>query len=168
MYRWCIAAFNSGLWNIATPIEQVLDGRVVQTHVKINALCKQRWPSQQHPRKNSGHVLHLLCHQGPLGPVACSRTQNTSASGQDTTLYHETAKHGYSGVVKESTGCDENMLCLYACMRVLDIHVHGVDLVSVIFRSAFAHDTQAPPQASWCVGAIVITRGRIWCFCREN
>ena len=29
------------------------------------------------------------------------------------------------------------------------IHVYGVDPVSVIFRSAFANDTQALPQASW-------------------
>ena len=38
------------------------------------------------------------------------------------------------------------------CMLVMDIHVYGIDLVSVIFRSAFAHDTQAPPQASWFEG----------------
>ena len=34
-------------------------------------------------------------------------------------------------------------------MRVIDVYVYGVDLVSVIFRSVFTHDTQAPPQASW-------------------
>ena len=45
---------------------------------------------------------------------------------------------------------DESRFSLYACM---DVHVYGVDQVSVIFWSAFAHDTQAPPQASWC-GAI--------------
>ena len=37
-------------------------------------------------------------------------------------------------------------------MRVMDVQMYGVDLVSVIFRSAFAHDTQAPPHASWCRG----------------
>ena len=41
----------------------------------------------------------------------------------------------------------ENRFCH---MRVMDVHVYDVDLVSVIFRSEFAHDTQAPPQASWC------------------
>ena len=40
VYRWCVAAFSSVLWNILTPVGQVLDGRVVQTHVKIDALCK--------------------------------------------------------------------------------------------------------------------------------
>ena len=37
-------------------------------------------------------------------------------------------------------------------MRVMDVHVYSVHLVSVIFRNAFAHDTQAAPQASWCGG----------------
>ena len=40
-------------------------------------------------------------------------------------------------------------------MRVMDIHMYGIDLMSVIFQSAFAHDTQAPPQASWCGEAII-------------
>ena len=35
----------------------------------------------------------------------------------------------------------------------------------VIFRSTFAHDTQVPPQASWCRGPSVTTRGHVWCFC---
>ena len=32
------------------------------------------------------------------------------------------------------------------CMQVMDIHVYGIDLVSVIFQSAFIHDTQVPPM----------------------
>ena len=36
-----VAAFSSGLWNIPTPVDRVLDGRV--------ALCKLRWPPEQHP-----------------------------------------------------------------------------------------------------------------------
>ena len=43
------------------------------------------------------------------------------------------------------------------CMRVMDVHVYGIGLVSVIFRSVFAHDTQASPQASWCGGPSVTT-----------
>ena len=39
-------------------------------------------------------------------------------------------------------------------MGVMDVLVYGVHLVSVFFRSAFAHYTQATPQASWCGGAI--------------
>lgn len=69
MYRWCVAAFSSGLWNIPTPVDQAPDVRVVQTHVKIDALCEQRWPTEHHPGTKSGHMLHLLCHQGPLGTV---------------------------------------------------------------------------------------------------
>ena len=40
-------------------------------------------------------------------------------------------------------------------MRVIDIHVYGVDLMSVIFRSAFAHDSQALHQASLCGGNLL-------------
>ena len=69
MYRWCVAAFTNGLCNIPTFVDRVLDSRVVQTHVKIEALCEQRWPPEQHPGKKSGHILHLLCHQAPLGTI---------------------------------------------------------------------------------------------------
>ena len=55
--------------NIPTPVDQVLDGRVVQMHINIDALCEQRWPPEQHPGKKSGHMLHLMCHQGPVGTV---------------------------------------------------------------------------------------------------
>ena len=41
----------------------------------------------------------------------------------------------------------------FVCVRVINVHVYGVGLVSVIFRSVFAHDTQAPLQVSWCGGA---------------
>ena len=40
MYQWCVAAFSSGLWNIPTPVNQILDGRVVQTYVKIDAFVR--------------------------------------------------------------------------------------------------------------------------------
>ena len=60
MYQWCVAALSSGLWNILTPVDQVLDGLT---------FCKQGWPPKQHPGKKFGYMLHLLCHQGPLGTV---------------------------------------------------------------------------------------------------
>ena len=41
MYQWCVVAFSSDLWNIPTLVDQVLDGRVIQAHVKIDALCEQ-------------------------------------------------------------------------------------------------------------------------------
>ena len=56
IYRWCVTAFSNDLWNILT--------LVVLTQVKIDALCEQRWSLEQHPEKKSGHMLHLLCHQG--------------------------------------------------------------------------------------------------------
>ena len=71
---------------------------------------------------------------------------------------HDTAKHGYSGVVKESTGEWNDALLSSltregsVCMRVIDVYVYGADLVSVIIRSTFVLDTQASPQASCCGG----------------
>ena len=42
VYTWCIAVFNSGLWNIPTPVDQALHDRVVglQTRVKICSFSK--------------------------------------------------------------------------------------------------------------------------------
>ena len=75
-------------------------------------------------------------------------------------LHHDTAKHGYCGVVKESAGewngalLSSVMSVRSVCMRVMNVDVYSIDLVRVIFRRAFPHDTQAPPQDSWCVGTI--------------
>ena len=85
---------------------------------------------------------------------------------------HDTAKQGYSCVVKETTR-EWNVALLSlvmrvgsACMRLMDVLLYGVDMVSIIFWSAFAHVTQTPPQASWCGEPSVTTRCHIWCSCR--
>ena len=141
MHRWCVAVFSIGLWNIPIPVDQVLDGRVIQTHAKVDALCEQRWPSEQNPGKKSGHMLHLLCHQGPLGTVCLQQDSDHVCLWPGYHLHHDTAKHSYSSDVKESTGewngaLLPSMIKLGSvCMRLMD-----VDLVSVTFRSAFAHD----------------------------
>ena len=76
--------------------------------------------------------------------------------------------------MKEATGeCNGALLSSVmrvgsVYMRMMDVHVYGVDLVSVLFRSAFAHDIQVPPMASCCEGPSVTTRDHIWCFCRVN
>ena len=44
--------------------------------------------------------------------------------------------------------------------RAYLVFIGSLHLVSVIFQSAFAHDTQAPPQASWC-GAIITARSHL-------
>ena len=88
-----------------------------------------------------------------------------SGGGPDFPLTADSGWHGYSGVVKESTGeWNDAMLSSVmrvgsVCMRVMKVHMYGVHLVSVILRSAFAKDTLAPPQASWCEGSSVTTRG---------
>ena len=137
-------------WNIPTTVDQVLDGRIIQTHVKIDALCEQCRPPEQHPGKKSGHMLQLLCQQEPLGTVCLQQDLDHLCLWPG---YHDTSKHGYSGTVKESTG-EWNGALLSSlvrvssiCIRVMYLHVYGIDLVSVIFRSAaFAQDIQASPQ----------------------
>ena len=99
VYRWCVVAFSSGLWNIPTPMNQVLDGHLVQMHVTIDALWKRGWPPEQHPEKISGHVLHLLCHQGPLGTVCLQQDSDHVCLWPGYHLCHNTAKHGYSDVM---------------------------------------------------------------------
>ena len=86
---WCVAAFRSGLWNIPTLIDQVLDGHVVQTHVKIDTLCEQWWPPEQHPGKKSRHTLHLLCHQGPLGTIFLQKNSNHMCLWPGYHLHHQ-------------------------------------------------------------------------------
>ena len=71
MYRWCDAPLSSCLLYIPTHVDRVLDGHIVQTHVKIETLCVQQWPPKQNLGKKLRHMLHLLCHQGQLGTV-CS------------------------------------------------------------------------------------------------
>ena len=152
MYQSCVAAFNSCLWNVPIPIDQVLDDRIVQMHVKIAG-------SGGHPNsiqgRNPGTCCNCCITKDHWEPSACSRTQITCASGQATTY---TTKHGYSGVVKEETG-ERNGTLLSSVMRVgsvcmwmMDVHIYNIDQVSAIFRSAFTHDMQAPLQASWFGG----------------
>ena len=106
---------------IPTPIDQVLDGRIAQTHVKIDALFGQRRP---HPGEKSGHILHLLCHQGPLGTVCLQQGSGHVCLWPGYHLHHDTAKHGYSSVVKESIGeltCALLSSLMRLCMRVMDV-----------------------------------------------
>ena len=55
----------------------------------------------------------------------------------------ETAKHDYSGVVKESAGewngalLSSVMSVGSVCTRVMDLQVYGVELLSAIFRRIF-------------------------------
>ena len=67
-------------------------------------------------------------------------------------LHYDTTEDSYFGVVKESTGewngalLSSVMRVGSVCMRVKDVHMYGIDLVSIIFQSAFTH------QASRCGG----------------
>ena len=51
------------------------------------------------------------------------------------------------------------------CMRVMGVHVYSVDMMRVIFLSAFAHDT-TPNSGILVWGRSVKIRDHIWCFCK--
>ena len=65
MYRWCVAALSSGLWNIPTPVDQVLDGRVklnehrrIAAHVvhNVSAVCRcfEQWSVEHSHSRRPG------------------------------------------------------------------------------------------------------------------
>ena len=89
---------------------------------------------------------------------ACSRTLIICASDQATTYTMTPRSIATLGVVKESSWeWNDDLLPSVMrvdsiCIRMMDIHMYSIDLVRVIFRSAFSHDKQAPLQASWCRG----------------
>ena len=96
-------------------------------------------------------MFHLLCHQGLMGIVCLQQDSDHVCLWPGYHLHHNVAKHGYSGVVKELTGEWNGALSSLVmkvhsvCVQVVDIHVYDRHLVSVIFQSTFAHDTEAPP-----------------------
>ena len=75
---------------------------VVQMHFKIDTLCEQWWLKQD-PGKKSGHMLHLLCHQGPLGSVCLQEDLDQMGLWPGYHLHHGTAKHGYSVVFSDES-----------------------------------------------------------------
>ena len=109
----------------------------IAAHVGHNVLlvcrCFQQW---SHSEKKSGHMLHLLCHQGPLRTVCLLQDSNHMCLWSGFHLYQDTTKHGYSDVMKESTGKWNDTLLSSVmrvgsvCMQEMDIHVYCIDLVA--------------------------------------
>ena len=81
-------------------------------------------------------MLHLLCHQGPLGTVCLQQDSDHMCLWLGYYLHHDTAKHGYSGVVKESTGewngalLSSEIRVGSVCIRVMNVLMYNVYLVS--------------------------------------
>ena len=107
---WVCRCFQNGLWNITTPVDQVLDGRIVQTHFKIDAVWEQRWP---HPMKKFGYMLHLLYHEGLLGTVCLQQDSNHMCLWPGYHLHHDTEKNDYSGVVNCRLESGMALCCLH-------------------------------------------------------
>ena len=125
-------------------------------HVNIDALCEQRWPPEQYPGKEFGHMLHLLSPKTIGNRVlAAGLRSNVTLPWLPLTPRHRQARvfWCHETINWNVTLLSSVMRAGSVYMRVMDVDVYGVDLVSVSFRSAFAHDIQAPPQTSWC-GAI--------------
>ena len=84
-------------------------------------------------------MLYLLLRQGTLRTVYLQQDLDYVCLWSGYHLHHDTAKHGYSSVVEESTGewngalLSSLMGISSVCMRVMDVHVHGVNLVRIIF-----------------------------------
>ena len=132
------------------PVAQVLDGCMPRLHI-VQAAVAARTASREEIR---AHVAPAVL-PSTIGNCLLAAGLRFVCLWLGYHLHHDTAKHDYSDVVKESTGKWNGTLLSSVvrvgsiCMRVMDIYMYGVDLVSIIFWSAFAHDTQAPPQASW-------------------
>ena len=122
--------------------------------------------------KKSGHMLHLLYDQGKLGTICFQQDSDHVCLWPGYHLHHDIVKHDYRGVVKETTGEWNDALLSSVmrvgsiCMRMMDVHVYGVDLLSVIFRSAILPRHTGPTSGVMVWGPSVTTRCHIWCFYR--
>ena len=82
-------------------------------------------------------MLHLLCHQGPLAIVCLQQNSDHVYLWPDYHLHHDIVKNGYSVVKKSTVVWNGTLLSSvmrvgFVCMRVMDVHVYGIDLVSII------------------------------------
>ena len=112
-----VCCFEQFLLNIPTPVNQVLDDSVKQTHIKIDALCEKLWPPNSILARNTGK-----CY-----PAASPRTigNRLLAAGLRSRLplpwlplTPRHVKFCYSGFVKESTE-EWNGSLLSSVMRVI-------------------------------------------------
>ena len=130
--------------------------------------CFQQWSVEHsHTRRpgsgrnsRSTHMLHLLCHKGPFGTVCLQQDSDHVCVLPGYHLHHDTAKHGYSGVVKESTG-KWNGALLSSLMRVGSVSsLYASDgRTHVRRRPGESHLPECiglrhigPTQTSWCGG----------------
>ena len=108
-----------------------------------------------HREKIRAHDCCTSCNTNDhWEPSTCGRILITCASGQAIT--YTTHRQAWVLWCRERVDWRWNGSLLSSvirigsvCMRVMEIHMYYVELVSVIFRSAFAHDKEVPPQASW-------------------
>ena len=119
--------------------------------------------------RNPGTCCTCCVTKNNWEPSVCSRTQirvplarlPLTLRNRQARLLGCLARVDWRGERPSVVFSDASRICR---MRVMDVHLYGIDLVSVIFRNAFVHDTKPPTQASWS-GDNQFRLGHVWCFC---
>ena len=134
---------------------------------KIDTLCEQRWPLTVN---KSGHMLHLLCHQGPMGTSCLQQDSDYVCFWPGYHLHHDTVKHGYSGVVRVDWRVDWRSVVFSDERR---FYMYARDRRTRLRRSpGELHFPECiRPQHTGLTSGFrvwrpsVTTHGHIWCFC---
>ena len=168
----CFAVFSRGLWNILTSIYQVLarpistdtrqDRRILWAVVATETASRKEILVHVSPAVSPSTIGNRLLAAGLRSHVPQARLPLTPWHCQARLLW---CRERNNWRVKWRSSV---MRVGSVCMWVMDIHMYGIDLVSIIFESAFTHNTQALSQASWCGRPSVTAWGHIFCFCRVN
>ena len=164
MYPWCVAAFRNGLSNIPTPIDEVVDRRVVQTHYASRTASRDEIRAPVAPAVSPRTIGNRLLAAGLRSRVILFRLPLIPRHNQ-VRLHccHERVdcRKEWRPVVFS----DESMFYLYAsdgrtCVRRRPGERH---------RSEFIRPRHRPHLRLHGVrGASVTTRAQIGCFCKVN
>ena len=158
-HRWRVAA------SIPTPIDEVMDGCAVRTHVKIDALCEYLWQLEQCSGNKSTHVAPVVPERiignrllvaGLRSRVCLGRLPLTP--GHYHTLLFRCREGVYWRV--EGRSVSSVMGVRYRLYASDGQDLCSVDLVNVISRSAFSHYT-GTLHASRCGTHSVFLQGKV-------
>ena len=128
-------------------IDARYDRRIMRAAVARAASRKEIW-SDAAPVLSPRTTGNCLLAAGLRSRVSLARLPLTSRHRQVRLLWcHERVDKRVEVTLLSSV-----MRVGSVCMWMMVIQMHGIDLVSVVFWSAFAHNTQILPQASWYGG----------------
>lgn len=95
--RWYFDVSDSDQMNIPTLIDKVLNGQVVQTHAKIDALQEQHWQTTLHSQEILEKMRPQMYQCGKLGIIYLQQDNWQACQLLDFYLHHNT-------IVRESIG----------------------------------------------------------------